>query len=70
MYFIPLFQSFPVMTLLSRGDALRSAQRLPLAVIFRAFGAAQKLSAPWFCANYPAPLVLRKTIRAFGAAQN
>ncbi len=26
--------------LLTRGDALRSAQRLPLAIIFRAFGAA------------------------------
>jgi hypothetical protein len=26
--------------LLPRGDALRSAQRLPLAIIFRAFGAA------------------------------
>ena len=29
-----------VITLLPRDDALRSAQRLPLATIFRAFGAA------------------------------
>ena len=33
--FSALFNLF----LLTRGDALRSAQRLPLAIIFRAFGA-------------------------------
>src|ERR1041384_2393495 len=39
---IALFQSFTVVIYtLSRGDALRCAQRLPLAVIFRAFGALQ-----------------------------
>ena len=36
---MPLFQSSIVAMLLTRGDALRSAQRLPLAFIFRAFGA-------------------------------
>jgi hypothetical protein len=30
---------FLVFVFLARGDALRSAQRLPLATIFRAFGA-------------------------------
>ena len=38
---IPLFQSFTLIMLLSRGDAPRCAQRLPLAIIFRAFGAPQ-----------------------------
>jgi len=40
MLFMPLFQSFSIITLYPRGDALRFAQRLPLAAIFRAFGAA------------------------------
>ena len=48
-----LFRSFRasrVMTLYTRGDALSSAQRLPLAIIFRAVGAAP----------YSAPLALRR----------
>jgi len=49
---IPLFQSFTVnCTLFTRGDALRFASRLPLATIFRAFGA-----NPWLL--YSAPLAL------------
>ena len=40
---ISLFQSFTVdPSVFPRGDALRSAQRLPLANIFCAFGAANK----------------------------
>ena len=39
-----IFRTFSALSqffLLTRGDALRSAQRLPLAFIFRAFGAVQ-----------------------------
>src|ERR1700754_4683871 len=36
---IPLFQSSTLTMLLPRGDAPRVARRLPLAIIFRAFGA-------------------------------
>ncbi len=38
---IALFQSFTVVYAWTRGDAPRSARRLPLAIIFRAFGAPQ-----------------------------
>jgi hypothetical protein len=38
-----IFRTFSALSdysLLTRGDALRFAQRLPLAILFRAFGAA------------------------------
>ena len=42
--------------LLPRGDALRAAQRLPLAIIFRAFGAAHSDSEVSFKAQAGATL--------------
>ena len=46
--------------LLTRGDALRYAQRLPLAIIFRAFGAERSASS-WLL--YFAPLALSEAHR-------
>src|ERR1041384_7455471 len=57
MLVIPLLQSSSHYFFVTRGDAPRSARRLPLAFIFRAFGAIQsnfvkreKLNIP-FCAG-------------------
>jgi len=58
---------------LTRGDALRSAQRLPLAFIFRAFGAGLPVrqllrQSRAFGAGLPVRRLLRQS-RAFGAAR-
>ena len=44
---IPLLQSLTLFTSLPRDDAPRVARRLPLAIIFRAFGAALRHYADW-----------------------
>ena len=53
---ISLFQSFTIITLSTRGDAPHVVRRLPLAFIFRAFGAG-------LCSA----LALTFIFRAFGA---
>ena len=58
-----LSELFRRSTRLSRGDVLRFAPHLPLAIIFRAFGAAN-IARPWGCyiprlwCCYSAPLAL------------
>ncbi len=55
---IPLFQSFTVNGVFTRGDAPHFVRRLPLAFIFRAFGAGISL-----CSRLPLAFIFR----AFGA---
>ena len=64
---ITLFQSFMVVYVWTRGDAPRSARRLPLAIIFRAVGAASD-RIPTFEAKPCTAISCLLVVTAFGSA--